>query len=81
VAPSSGIKCCFAMSLDALLCLIPPHTMHVGGGEPVYHRSTLFFPCSLSLLPKKHRLILFIVDISTLFLILLISNFYPWLFC
>jgi hypothetical protein len=67
------------MSLDVLLCLIPPNTMHVGGGEPVYHRPAFFFVLSLSS-PKKHRLVLFIVDISTSFLIILISNFYPWLF-
>jgi len=76
--PPGGHICSSIMSLEVTLCPFPVGIMRVDGDEEVYHRWGFFFS---SFPLENYRLVVFVVDISTLILILLISDLCSWLFC
>ena len=67
-----GIKCHCDVSLDALFVLFLPIQCM---STDISFAGQYFFFLLFSLLPKKYRLILFVLDISTLVFILLILVF------
>jgi len=67
-------KCFSTVLLDVSLCFFPIGAAHVDGGEAVYRRwGFVFFFFFLSTL-EDYKLVLFIIDISTLVFILLIYD-------
>jgi hypothetical protein len=57
------------------MSFFPPSAAHIGDSGVVCQRSTVI-SSFFSLTPKKYRLILFVLDISTSVLILFIFNFF-----
>jgi hypothetical protein len=70
----------FVMLLDASLRPLLDEVAHVVGYCLIYNRYAFFFPFFSLFSPKNNNLAVFVVDISTSILLLLISDFFSWLF-
>jgi uncharacterized membrane protein len=73
-------KYLFVMLLDASLRPLLDEAAHVVGYCLIYNRYVFFFPFFSLFSPKNNNLAVFVVDISTSILLLLISDFFSWLF-